>query len=152
MKNLCYKENAYFTVEAALVLPMVIGTLLFVIYSFLFQYDRCLLEQDLGAMALWGGCVEESDTKTFEQMMQERMTGIYRDKYAAWSFTELEAGLKKNYFSVKGAAQLTFPLSGWRIWNGGNVWSAEAAYKCRRFSPVTFIRLCRRVKDTIQND
>lgn len=48
------KKNAYFTVEAALVLPIVIAALLFVIYMMLFQYDRCLLEQDMGAIALWG--------------------------------------------------------------------------------------------------
>lgn len=51
------KKNAYFTVEAALVLPIVIAALLFVIYMMLFQYDRCLLEQDMGAIALWGALV-----------------------------------------------------------------------------------------------
>ena len=34
------ERNAYFTVEAALVLPLVTGAILFVIYTMLFQYDR----------------------------------------------------------------------------------------------------------------
>ena len=60
-------RNAYFTVEAALVLPVVIGAILFVIYMMLFQYDRCLLEQDIGGIALWGSIVEASDTAELEQ-------------------------------------------------------------------------------------
>ena len=56
------ERNAYFTVEAALVLPLVTGAILFVIYTMLFQYDRCLLEQDIGALALWGSLAEASDT------------------------------------------------------------------------------------------
>lgn len=135
--------NAYLTVEAALVMPIVIGTLLFIVYMLLFQYNRCLTEQDLGAMALWGGTVEETESQTLEQMTRERMAGLYREKYAAWQFTKLEAGLKNNSFRVTGEAQLQFPFAGWNFWGGDTIWSTEAEYEYRRFSPVTFIRLCR---------
>jgi len=64
-------RNAYFTVEAALVLPVVIGAILFVIYMMLFQYDRCLLEQDIGGIALWGSIVEASDTAELEQKVRQ---------------------------------------------------------------------------------
>ena len=48
------QAEGYLTLEAALILPMLIAAILFVIYMLVFQYNRCLLEQDLGAMALWG--------------------------------------------------------------------------------------------------
>ena len=140
-------KNAYFTVEAALVLPVVIGAILFVIYSLLFQYDRCLLEQDIGAIALWGSLLETSDTAKLEQRAQERMAGLYREKYMAWRITQLEAALDKNRFSVEGAGQLVFPTPGWNFWNGDNVWGTRACYGYSRLSPVTFIRLCRRVQE-----
>lgn len=145
-KEVYRRKNAYLTVEAALILPLFMGTLIFIIYMWLFQYNRCLMEQDLGAAVLWGSTVEAEDAKTLERMIKERMTGIYRDKYVLWNFTRLEGELKKNRFMVKGAAQLKFSFSGWNFWSNGNVWGAGAEYECRRFSPVTFIRLCRGLK------
>ncbi len=146
------RENAYLTVEAALVLPMFIGMILFIIYMLLFQYDRCLMEQDLGAMALWGGSAEESDTKTLEEMARERMSAFYRDKYCAWRFTDLELLLKKNHFTAKGSGQLAFPVPGLNYWSNSNIWSTEALYEYRRLSPVTFIRLCRGLINLVQGD
>ena len=140
-------RNAYITVEAALVLPMVIGVILFVVYTMLLQYDRCLLEQDIGAIALWGSLVEVSGTAELEQKAQARMSGLYREKYIAWRITELNAALDRNRFCVKGAGQLTFPVPGWNFWNGNNVWGAEAGYGYSRLSPVTFIRLCHRFQE-----
>lgn len=139
------RENAYLTAEAALVMPIVIGVILFIIYMLLFQYDRCLLEQDLGAMALWGSRVEYYEISDLEQMTQERIAGMYRDKYAAWEITELHASLQRNTFAVKGAGQLTFPVPGWNFWSEENVWGSRADYSYNRLSPVTFIRLCRKL-------
>lgn len=138
-------KNAYFTVEAALVLPMVIGAILFVVYTLLFQYDRCLLEQDLGGIALWGSLAEAPDEATFQQMVQARLAGLYREKYAVWRITELDASLDKNRFVAEGAGKLTFPAPGWNFWSRDNVWEARGSYGYSRISPVTFIRLCRRI-------
>lgn len=146
-KNIYRERNAYFTVEAALVLPIVIGVILFVIYTMLFQYDRCLLEQDIGAIALWGSLVEASDTAELERRAQERMAGLYKEKYMAWRITRLEASLNRNRFSVEGVGQLTFPAPGWNFWNRDNVWETKADYGYSRISPVTFIRLCRRIRE-----
>ena len=136
------KRNAYFTVEAALILPLVMSALLLVTFLVIFQYDRCLLEQDMGAMALWGSLEEADNAGELEEKTRNRMREMYREKYMAWSFTELEAGLEQNRFSAKGAGSLTFPLPGWNIWSGGNIWGVRAEYGYTRLSPVTFIRLC----------
>ena len=109
------KENAYLTVEAALVFPMVLGAVLFVVYMLLFQYDRCLFEQDLGAIALYGSLVRDSDTMGVKEKIQERVGKLYREKYAAWNITSLDASLNKNRFSVRGSGELSFPLPGWKI-------------------------------------
>ncbi|MCI8801026.1 pilus assembly protein [Acetatifactor muris] len=138
------KENAYLTVEAALVFPIVISVILLIVYMLIFQYDRCLLEQDLGAMALWGSRVETSSGVSMEELTRQRMAAMYRDKYAAWKITVLDASLERNCFSVKGAGQLTFPLPGWNFWSRRNVWDTHADYSYNRMSPVTFVRLCHR--------
>lgn len=143
MKN----RNAYFTVEAALVLPVVIGVILFVIYMMLFQYNRCLLEQDIGAIALWGSLLETTQTEELEQKVQERIAGVYKEKYVAWRITQLHASLDRNRFCVEGAGQLTFPVPGWNFWNTDNIWETTASYGYSRLSPVTFIRLCHGIRE-----
>lgn len=143
------ERNAYFTVEAALVLPVVIGAILFVIYMMLFQYNRCLLEQDVGAMAMGGSLVEASETVELEQRAQERMAGLYREKYMAWRITQLKGDLDRNRFCVEGTGQLTFPVPGWNFWGADNIWEAKASYGYTRLSPVTFIRLCHRFREEV---
>lgn len=142
--------DAYFTVEAALVLPVVMSTILFVIFMLLFQYNRCLLEQDLGAVALWGSRQEASDVTELEEQIRERIAGMYHDKYVAWEITELEASLDKNIFSVQGGGRITFPVSRWILWSGSDAWKMEAHYSYSRLSPVTFIRLCHGLKQLLK--
>lgn len=42
--------NGYFSVEAALVFPAVLGVYIFLIALLFVQYDRCLLEQDMASV------------------------------------------------------------------------------------------------------
>ncbi len=51
--------GAYFTLEAALVMPVVLGVMLFAVSMLLFQYNRCTLDQRLG-IAVLRGCMEGS--------------------------------------------------------------------------------------------
>ena len=44
--------KAYFTVEAAVLYPIVLGVIVLMTYLLFFQYDRCLLEQDMGRAAV----------------------------------------------------------------------------------------------------
>lgn len=140
------KKNAYFTVEAALIFPLALGTVLFIVYMLLFQYDRCLMEQDLGALALWGSRVKAEDSEDLQNLIQKRTSEIYRDKYAVWKMLALDAKLEHNRFEVTGKGQLTFPVPDINFWNRDNVWKAEADYHFWRISPVDFVRLCNRVK------
>ena len=140
------KKNAYFTVEAALVFPVALGTVLLVVYMLLFQYDRCLMEQDLGALALWGSRVRAESAEELEELIRKRTAGIYRDKYAAWQMLALDVRLEHNRFTAFGEGRLTFPAPGLNFWNGDNVWRAEADYGFWRISPVDFVRLCNKIK------
>lgn len=139
------KENAYFTVEAALVFPVAAGMILFIVYMLLFQYDRCLLEQDMGAAALWGSRLEGEDAEALCKRIQDRLLNIYQDKYAAWEFAVLRASIEKNGFSVQGEGRLV-------LGGAGDAWSAKAEYRYDRLSPTAFIRLCGGVANLLEKD
>ena len=49
------KIDAYFTVEAACVIPIMLGVTILIISLMIYQYDRCLLEQDVSLYILCQG-------------------------------------------------------------------------------------------------
>lgn len=147
-------QNAYFTVEAALVLPLVISAMLLVTYLFCYQYDRCLLEQDMGSLALWSsstasGYVE--DTEELNKLLQHHAADIYQGKYVAWKSTKVEVRLEKNQVSVSGSGELTFPVPGWNLWNNSSHWEAKTSFQNSRPSPVFYIRQYRKLKGLLSN-
>lgn len=164
MKNV-KQINAYFVVEAALILPAVISALLLTVSLFVFQYDRCLLEQDMAMQAVKGAAAkaqasggttdqglsgEESAKMQSEEELEEKMrlqtAQLYRNKYVAWDLVLLELKLKKGVIEASGEGEFRFPLPGWNLWNHENTWNAKAEYKAHRIAPVDFIRNCRKVK------
>ena len=151
-----YKScGAYFTVEAALVLPLVMSAMLLSIYLFCFQYDRCLMEQDMGSLILW--CKEvRLDSKNTEKDQEEkikiRVGEIYMDKYVGWEMTAVDVKLEKNRISATGCGQIVFPVPGWNMWNDNNLWEEKATYESATISPVFYIRQLRKLDDLLHGD
>lgn len=147
-------KNAYFTVEAALVLPLVISAMLLAVYLFCFQYDRCLLEQDMGSLALWSSATASGygeDTESLTMLLAQRAADIYQGKYVAWKSTNVEIRLEKNQVIVSGDGELTFPMPEWDLWNNSSPWEATISFQNSRHSPVFYIRQYRKLKGLLSN-
>lgn len=140
------KENAYFTVEAALVLPFVTGALILVTFLFVFQYDRCLLEQDMNMLAVFGGTTMAESSGKLETAIRRRASELYMDKYAAWKMNVLQVTVKGDKVSVTGEGVLSLPLPEWNFFGTENLWGALAYRETRRISPADYIRLYRKIK------
>lgn len=147
-------QNAYFTVEAALVLPMVMSAMLVGIYLFCYQYDRCLLEQDMGNLLIWGNALTAENAGEIEKIkesLHQRAAQINRSKYVAWKLTAMDIRLEKNKLSITGRGELAFPVQGWNLWNQDNLWEAQVNYEISRLSPVFYIRQYRKLHGMLQN-
>lgn len=146
-------QNAYFTVEAALVLPMVMSAMLMGIYLFCYQYDRCLLEQDMGSLLLWSSAMAAEnvgETEKIAESLQRRTAQINQAKYAAWRLTAIDIKLERNDLSLTGQGELVFPIPGWNLWNQDNLWEAQVSYESSRLSPVFYIRQYRKLHGMLQ--
>ena len=149
------KRNAFFTVEAALVLPMVISAMLVGIYLFCYQYDRCLMEQDMGSLLICGNSISAENagkTEDLAESVKRRAAWIHLDKYAAWKLKAIDIRLEHNELSVSGAGELIFPIPGWNMWNRDNIWEAQVSYKSSRLSPVFFIRQYRKLHGMLHKE
>ena len=116
------KQNAYFTVEAALILPLVMSALLMELFLLTFQYDRCVLEQDVNRMTICAAAVAGDTTEELEQKIRSRMQ------------------------TVNGGGSFELPLPEWNLFTGESTWGAEVKRKAIKVSPTDFIRLYRKVK------
>ena len=139
------KVSAYFTVEAALVFPLVLGVVFLVMYLMFFQYGRCLSEQDMGALALYGATVQAEDGEERVRLMSGRARGIYEEKYVMWKASEIGMKLERNKVKVERSGSVRFPLFGLAFWNGGDVWETTARYENPVLDPVSLIRKWRKL-------
>ena len=144
-KKINYKKNAFFSMEAAIVVPLAVSAILLAVSLFVFQYDRCLMEQDMAAQAVKAASVEAQTKEELADKIQLQTAGLYRNKYVAWDMMLLDIKVKKGIIEAVGEGKFSFPLPGWNIWNEENSWSARAEYKAHRVSPVSFIRNCRKI-------
>lgn len=139
------KQNAYFTAEAALVLPLVMGAVIFTVFLFIFQYDRCLLEQDMNMLAVWAGTAPAENAGDLETIIRRKTSEISQDKYIVWETDALQITVKGDEVTVDGGGSLTFPLPEWNFFETGNVWSARTRRETLRISPADFVRLYRKI-------
>lgn len=86
--------RGFLSVEAALVLPAVLGVYLFLTAVLLVQYDRCLLEQDMASML-----VKASNHSGTPQQQLEYL----QELTAAWDRGQyLWVQLQAPYFTIQG--------------------------------------------------
>ncbi len=140
------KENAYFTVEASLVMPLVLSALILTVFLFVFQYDRCVMEQDMNLLAIYMGSVTAEDEDELRAAAQRKVSEISADKYVAWQISEMRVTVKGNKVHTRGSGSLTFPVPSWNFFHDENVWSAGVHREARRISPEDFVRLFRKIK------
>lgn len=129
--------EAYFTVEASLVMPVVIGSVIFVICFLLYWYNRCLMEQDLSVMAVKAS---QSEAKTPEELGKDLRGWREKDmkeKHYAWEMSEVSMSKEKNWITLRRNGKLLM---------GDRVWRADASSKASQINPASLLRVIRRMR------
>ncbi len=139
-----FDMDAYLTVEAVLVLPIVIGSVLFVLYLMFFQYDRCLMEHNTGVLALRACTLQMDDREDLMRVLMEQSEGEDVG-YLAWSMGEAVIEFKGNRMRVTRIGELKYPFYGWLSSHLDAQWESGVCYENHRTEPVNFIRNCRKI-------
>lgn len=139
------RQNAYFTVEAAMVVTITVCVIVLLIYLVFLQYNRCLMEQDLGALALKGCTILAEDKEELMQELKRQESKINRKKYIIWKSGKTEIELVGGTIKTFGSGKLKIPFG--NIYGGKDKkhWKVSAAYENQRIDPVSSIRLYRKL-------
>ena len=130
--------------EAALVLPIVISVFVLLIYMIFFQYNRCLTEQDAGALALKGCTLQEEDKGLLMQKLKQYEKDIDFNKYIMWKRDNMDMALEQGVVKVSGGGGLRFPFSDY-YQKADDFWHTSVSYENHRINPVSFIRMYRKI-------
>ena len=134
------KVEGYFSVEAALVFPVVIGTILLLIYLGFYQYDRCMLEFDVAMIALRGCSCDDEQARAMLDEMERVAEELSGERYITWEAESINMEIRGNCIRAAGGGKLRFPF-GFLVQKGmDGVWEAEANYENKRLDPVAFVR------------
>lgn len=130
--------EAFFTVEAAILYPMVLTVIVLMIYLLFFQYDRCLLDQDVGKAAVLNAGKWTLAKSELDEYMKKETMYFDEEKYIAWEGEAARWILEKNDIVVEKAGRLKYPFSG--LGTNEKNWSTKASFRVDRSSPVFYLR------------
>ena len=141
MQNKKMREtDAYFTVEAALVIPIVLGIFVMILYLSFYLYDRCLLSQDCYVLS-YRQSIEKGDA---DRSGQAAATERFGQKLFMLSRLET-ASSRGSTISVKANAAMEPPLLGLDFFNEQRYWILGVREKARKTDPPKDYRRVRRI-------
>lgn len=139
------RQNAYFTVEATMVVTITVCVIVLLIYLVFLQYNRCLMEQDMGALALKGCTILAEDKEELMQELKRQECKINRKKYLMWKESKTEIELIGGNIKTTGSGKLRIPFGNIYSGKDKNYWKVSVAYENQRIDPVSAIRLYRKL-------
>lgn len=142
-----------FTVEAAVIMPVVIIIIVMVMYLGFFQYNRCIMTQKLYVAALRGSIYDEE--LRVNQLEKSRYTetelkALYGTKLLAGAGLESQIGFEKKEVFVDSKLYMKVPFVALLKKQGyKNGWSIHIEKKIQIFKEIDFIRNCRKLERVI---
>lgn len=138
-------ENAYFTVEASLIMPLVIGVILFIVMIGCYQYDRCLLAQDSYRMLLRAEQCSFADNQEIVQSMEAQAAQWYYDKYLFCRIHAQTAQVTHGSIQITSTGRFQAGISFPGVSRDAEGWKLSQESRVHRIRPERAIRLCRKL-------
>ena len=117
--------KAYFTVEASLVMPIVIGSIIFIMGFLLFWYNRSLMEQDLSMLAVKGTQVNAEDPEQFLGELRDWQSDNFSEKYYGWTRKGITYSRERNVIRLSEKGMMIL---------GDRIWKAEVTGSALRMN------------------
>lgn len=149
MKKRWLGAGGYLTVEASLIMPIVLYVCIAIIYLGFFQYDRCLMRQDAYRAALKGSSAFRDDNQRVFNTAYEKMEELASEKYMATSCDYKITVQDKVSVLVEGSVHM--PFRGIAGFVKASEWTIREKAESKCINPVIFIRTCRQIEKKRNN-
>jgi len=137
-------EAAYFTVEASLILPIVMLFTVMMIFLGFYSYDRCVMEHSAYEAALRGAGSHYKTAQEAEAAARTAATRLVEDKLFAMHDFQCDVSVDAGSVTVAYHCVVNMPFVTWLCeYVPGMDMTLEIKRSARRLRPVRTIRDCR---------
>ena len=153
-KGLCMKNNnskkGSFTVEAAIIMPLIFIVIIMLIYVAFFLYNRCIIAQKTYIAALRGCLYEEGVTdKVLDRnaYITKQKEDLYENKLIAAQSSYSNVNVEKKEIVIKSGILVKVPFSTLLKKQGyKNGWQTSVEKRSFMIDEVDFIRSCKKLE------
>ncbi len=142
------KFKGYMTVEASLVVPVVICVFAVIIYFSNYLYDRCVLSQDCYVLAMRS--MSSTNNRMHEdpgEYVMEKSSKVAGKKYFGCSRPYFRAIVKGNTVEVSGHLSIKHAMTGPFTSLAGASWEIDVSQKAKKRENARHIRTVKRLRD-----
>lgn len=135
----------YMTVEATLIMPIVLYLCIFMMYSGFFLYDKCVMKQDAFRAVLKGSSIYGQDNAEAYNAAWEQMNTITAKKYIA-ADCQYEVQVQDKV-SVSISGYIDMPFWGLANLTKSSGWEIAETVESKCLNPTLFVRMCRQLTE-----
>lgn len=135
---------AYMTLEASLIIPMVLGGIVFILYIGFYLYNSCAIKQAAYIAALRGSQVKNASSDEIEKYVEQQLDDLLSHQILAKGNIEKEIKVSIWKVKVKINTDIKMPLAEW-LSSITNLWKIEGEAEASRVDPIEIIRGARKL-------
>lgn len=141
---MCKKwENAYMTIEASLIFPMILGGIIFTIYLGIYLYNVSVIKQAAYIAALRGSQLINTSSSEIEGYVKEQLECLLDSKILIKENIRQEIKVSYGKIKVKLSMDMNVSLNK-GVFSKMELWKVEKEAVAMRYHPVNFIRKVRK--------
>lgn len=137
------QQNAYMTLEASLILPVIFAGIIFAIYVGIYFYDISTMKQVAYIGALRGSQLVDASAEEIKLFVEQQMDQLLDSKILIKEDLQKEVKVSHGKIKVKIIINLKIPLMQWIVRDTG-LGVIEKEAEAVRVHPVNFIREVRK--------
>lgn len=144
---MCKKEkSAYLTIEAALVIPMVLGGIVFILYVGFYLYNLVAMKQTAYIAALRGSQMKQDSSAKIKKYVEEQVDELLTGQILAKEDIEKEVKVSTGTIKVKIYTKLEFLFAKLLFLEETN-WEIKGEAQVSRADPIEIIRGVRKIDE-----
>ena len=134
--------QAYMTIEASFIIPLILLGIAFSIYLGFYLYNVCLLRQIAYTAALRGSLQQEGSNAQIEEYTYEQLKELIGQRLLAVENLQSRVEVSFSKVKVRVSMSIHMPWEKWFFTQSG-FWEFEGTAEAKRREPVSIIRSIR---------
>ena len=138
------EKSAYMTVEASLVIPLILGGIIFVLYIGFYLYNFVTVRQVAYIAALRGSQMKEASSSEIENFVEKQVDELLLGQILAKESIKKEVEVFTGSIKVKIYTSVKIPFAG-LLSITDNFWEIRGESRVNRTEPIEIIRGVRKI-------